>query len=281
MISVRALISGRKRFMGITAVFFPACAQPGMSDCRVRIVCKQPSMPRKRSATPTLAVLSGPAVNQFLDLNPPKRIQWVRRLLAHKTLLILLAETLKIPNHIKQDCLDCGVTIAASRFDAHLASSRLLSLRFERLLKTVSLPGVVIEIDGRGVMIAGPSGIGKTTAALRYIKCGANWIADDVAVIQKRPGDGLIVSGHPRIRHCVWTDSHGVQTLESLNEDIRIKRRTPLKAVIDVRRDSVDTPQWAHEETSILGVKTKKISCRISNTGYLDENLLKKMVTDL
>ena len=214
-------------------------------------------------------------------MSPQKRREWLDRLSAQETFLILFAETLVVPEGAAKDCLDCGMSVAASRYDAHLAASRLLSLRREKVLKTKSLHGVVIEHDGQGIVIAGPSGIGKTTAALRFVNGGANWIADDLAVIQNRLGSGLLVSGHPAIRRYVWTDSLGLQLIEDATEGIQIKKRTRLKAFIQIRRDSVETPRWEHEKMTVLGVKIKKISCRISNTGHFDENLLKKILKDL
>ncbi|HCX02729.1 MAG TPA: HPr(Ser) kinase/phosphatase, partial [Syntrophaceae bacterium] len=48
--------------------------------------------------------------------------------------------------------------------------------------------GVVLELGGRGILITGPSGIGKTTAAMQAVGEGYAWIADDVAMIRKNQG---------------------------------------------------------------------------------------------
>lgn len=51
--------------------------------------------------------------------------------------------------------------------------------------------GSVVSIDGRGVLLRGPSGIGKSDLALRLIDAGAGLVADDQAAIS-REGDSLV-----------------------------------------------------------------------------------------
>lgn len=51
--------------------------------------------------------------------------------------------------------------------------------------------GNVLSIDGRGVLLRGPSGSGKSDLALRLIDSGANLVADD-RVELAREGNSLI-----------------------------------------------------------------------------------------
>jgi len=51
--------------------------------------------------------------------------------------------------------------------------------------------GTVVSIDGRGVLLRGPSGSGKSDLALRLMDSGAGVVADDRAEIS-REGDRLI-----------------------------------------------------------------------------------------
>lgn len=50
-------------------------------------------------------------------------------------------------------------------------------------METTTLPGTLIEVFGTGVLLTGPSGIGKSEAALGLIERGHCLIADDAVVI--------------------------------------------------------------------------------------------------
>ena len=55
-----------------------------------------------------------------------------------------------------------------------------------------------IAIGGRGVLITGPSGSGKSDLALRLIDRGAALVSDDYTIV-RRNGDRLIASAPPNI----------------------------------------------------------------------------------
>ncbi|MDD5169282.1 MAG: HPr kinase/phosphatase C-terminal domain-containing protein [Syntrophales bacterium] len=45
--------------------------------------------------------------------------------------------------------------------------------------------GNLIKISGKGLLITGPSGAGKTSCSLNLMKCGSRCIADDTVVLEK------------------------------------------------------------------------------------------------
>lgn len=51
-----------------------------------------------------------------------------------------------------------------------------------------------VEIDGRVVAIAGPTGAGKTSLAVQLLALGAGFVTDDALAIDRRDG---VVRGHP------------------------------------------------------------------------------------
>lgn len=71
--------------------------------------------------------------------------------------------------------------------------------------------GACVEIDGRGVLLLGPSGSGKSDLALRLIDGGARLVADDqVALVLDTSGDksGLVASAPGEIRG--WLEVRGL-----------------------------------------------------------------------
>ena len=60
-------------------------------------------------------------------------------------------------------------------------------------IKSKIIHGSSIEINGKGVIILGKSGAGKSSLAIKLISLGANFIADDQTLIELKD-DKLIIS---------------------------------------------------------------------------------------
>ena len=69
-------------------------------------------------------------------------------------------------------------------------------------MNVIRLPGVAVEVNGAGVLIRGPSGSGKSYAALGLLDRGHRLISDDVVEIVRQEDGALYarpVEGHVRI----------------------------------------------------------------------------------
>jgi HPr kinase/phosphorylase len=66
---------------------------------------------------------------------------------------------------------------------------------------TARAHGALVDVEGVGVLLLGPSGIGKSECALELVRRGHRLVADDVVVLH-RDGDGRLLGGTPElIRH--------------------------------------------------------------------------------
>jgi HPr kinase/phosphorylase len=76
--------------------------------------------------------------------------------------------------------------------------------------------GVLVEIHGIGVLLLGPSGIGKSECALELIHRGHQLVADDVVELTRMPG-GVII-GHPleSIQHHMEIRGLGILSVPDL-----------------------------------------------------------------
>ena len=92
--------------------------------------------------------------------------------------------------------------------------------------RCLSLHGVAMETGGKGLLITGASGIGKTTATLGAMGPGCFWIADDLAVIGKDAEGTLIMTGHRKIRKYLHTEKTGIIEVSRILPAKQIKNRT-------------------------------------------------------
>ena len=73
-----------------------------------------------------------------------------------------------------------------------------------------------VALGGRGLLILGPSGVGKSALALRLISLGAALVADDQTEVVRR-GDRLVASCPPQIRGLI--EARGIGLLRTTPAD--------------------------------------------------------------
>lgn len=106
--------------------------------------------------------------------------------------------------------------------------------------------GTTVAVDGRAVLLRGPTGSGKSDLALRLIDGGAALVADDQTVLS-RDGDGILASAPPRIAGRMEVRGLGIVRLPALPG-------VPLRMVVDIvpAGEVERLPKAA--ETMLLGV---------------------------
>jgi serine kinase of HPr protein (carbohydrate metabolism regulator) len=77
--------------------------------------------------------------------------------------------------------------------------------------------GTAVAIEGRAVLLRGPSGSGKSDLALRLIDAGARLVADDQTELA-RVGDGIVVRPPATIVGLIEVRGIGILRLEPLME---------------------------------------------------------------
>jgi len=95
------------------------------------------------------------------------------------------------------------------------------------------IAGTCVAMDGRGVLLRGPSGAGKLDLAIRLMESGARLVADDQVFIEIE-NEHLVASAPEAVRGMIEARGLGVLQVVSAPP-------TPLVAVIDlVPADEID-----------------------------------------
>jgi HPr kinase/phosphorylase len=82
---------------------------------------------------------------------------------------------------------------------------------------SILLHATAVAIDGRAVLLRGPSGSGKSDLGLRLIDAGARLVADDQSELSRR-GDVLMVRAPATIAGLFEVRGLGVLRLDALGE---------------------------------------------------------------
>ena len=232
------------------------------------------SSSHKKNLVPTIAIITPQALNKLC-------VQGVNSYasLFKNIVCIVIARSKKVPDLMKNMAAAKHIPIASSVFDEYYLESSIKGLIREKVHKKTSIHGVVIETNGRGILIAGASGIGKTTAALEYVQKEGYWIADDLAVIRKNSQGELIARGHAKIKKYLHYGQEGIIPVERMLAAGKIKKETKLSAIIHLERAAVKGKVLSETKRKILDIALPCLNISISASGYFNENLLEKMIS--
>jgi hypothetical protein len=165
----------------------------------------------------------------------------------------------RIPADLRKYSESTGTPVFASCYDLSLIRSRLIGLLREIGERTVMVHGVFVRILGRGVLLMGESGIGKTTIGLSLMHSGNRWVADDAVILEGR-GAALYGRGHERSRHWIAVRGRGILRAEELLGRERLLGQTRVDLVVRlIRASGKDDHDGADLFREFVGVS---IPCR-------------------
>jgi serine kinase of HPr protein (carbohydrate metabolism regulator) len=121
----------------------------------------------------------------------------------------------------------------------------------EARLSAESVHATTVALEGRAVMISGPSGSGKSDLALRLIDRGFTLVSDDQTLV-RREGERLIASAPPTIAGKIEVRGIGILDVHRVSD-------VPVALLVELTSDIQRLPDDARERP-ILGVSLPLVS---------------------
>lgn len=148
---------------------------------------------------PGRVLVFGESEIRFLERMPPEtRAGSLRRLFARDLPCVLVTGGFDAPPEVITEAERTGVPVLRTALATPIAIARIGSYLDDVLAPREILHGVLMDILGLGVLIAGESGIGKSECALDLVVRGHRLVADDTVEVRCR-AQSLLVGSCPEL----------------------------------------------------------------------------------
>jgi len=275
-VTVEELLHGAERRLGLSAARGGSGSKRRMDQARVQSLadrCPEELLP----GVPL--IIPHPVHSRWLR-SPEERNPVLRKILSLRIPAVILSGSRRIPDYFDPLIAQYRIPVMASVHDDFLLESRLRGLLREKIERICFRHGVLLNVFGRGVLIAGDSGIGKTTLGIELAQRGHLWVADDLIEIERK-GNRLHGRAHRRSRNRLHVRAAGVT---EAGRWIRRRNRTDetaLDLVIEPVRK--DRPQPGNdsrkkEDCEILDVAVPRLELPVAWGGYLKASRAERAV---
>ncbi|WP_395624137.1 HPr kinase/phosphorylase [Sphingomonas daechungensis] len=120
-----------------------------------------------------------------------------------------------------------------------------------RLLSSETIHASTVALEGRAVLISGPSGSGKSDLALRLLDRGFTLVSDDQTIV-RRDGERLLASAPPTIKGKLEIRGIGIVDMETIGD-------VPIALYVELTSEIMRLPD-DRRERPVLGVNVPLVS---------------------
>jgi len=181
-------------------------------------------------------------------LSPELRRERAALLFSLEPSLVVLTRDVEPPAEIIDAATRTGTPLAVARSRSSQAIAALHGALDGLLAPREWRHGVLVEVYGVGILLTGPSGIGKSECALFLVERGHRLVADDRVEIMSAPDGSLVGRPAPLLRHHLEIRGLGILNIRDLFGATAVRDEATLHVVVDLR--SFDR----HEDVDRLGV---------------------------
>jgi HPr kinase/phosphorylase len=161
-------------------------------------------------------ILGGSEAYYLDSLGVDDRREAIERLKRYGICCILITKNLQVPEELLQVSGEASIPLLRSTALSSVSIARLTGFLEKRLAPRMTIHGVLVEIFGLGVLLLGPSGIGKSECALELVLKGHRLITDDYVELSRWGLDRLSGSGGKVLPHHMELRGLGIINIKEL-----------------------------------------------------------------
>ncbi|MDR2661106.1 MAG: HPr(Ser) kinase/phosphatase [Lactobacillaceae bacterium] len=228
-------------------------------------------------------------INFSSTLTSERRTEIFTKMATSETPAFVISTHLHVPQELLEVAKEAKIPVLTSS----LTSSRLLSNMTyylgSELSQRVSVHGVLIDINGIGVLLTGDPGVGKTETALELIQQGkARLVADDRVDVYAEDEQHLIGRSSEVLTNLMEIRGVGIIDLMQTYGAAVIRDHATIVLNIDLKNAEKDFNEFdrlgnGEQSIEILGIKIPKMMIPVSsgrNTASVVDAAVLKYRTD-
>ncbi|HSW40134.1 MAG TPA: HPr(Ser) kinase/phosphatase [Acidobacteriota bacterium] len=154
--------------------------------------------------------------NYLQSMEPEERTVVIQRLKKYDFCCVVVMQGLEVPAEFYAFFEQAQIPLIRSGDNGVITVARLTRYLENRLAPRITIHGVLLEVFGLGVLILGPSGIGKSECALELVLKGHRLIADDYVDITRHGIDRLSGEGGKVLKHHMELRGLGIINIRDL-----------------------------------------------------------------
>lgn len=200
-------------------------------------------------------------------LEEETRARALERFVALEVACILVTKGLDLPDALVNACEARDVPLFRTPITSSVSIRKIMAYLDDLLSPRCSVHGVLVDVNGVGVLILGDSGIGKSETALDLVERGHRLVADDVVEIRRR-GEDLVGQASELIKHLIEVRGLGVLNIAELYGVAATREHKRIELVVELEHWS---PNAAYDRLglddrtrSILDIQVRSLLLPVS-----------------
>ncbi len=197
-------------------------------------------------------VLGGTEIDYLADSEPARTVG-IDTLMRSEPACVVVCRGQEPPVELRSACEATKVPLLCSRLVTADFIAAVTSWMGDRLAPNTELHGVLLDVNGIGILLLGKSGIGKSETALDLVVRGHRLVADDVIKIRAKAGT-LVGRGAGILGHHMEIRGLGIINIEDLYGVAAVRAAKKIELVVELH-------EWADlqggEEYDRLGFDDK------------------------
>ncbi len=194
----------------------------------------------------------------------------IAQLFNSRPVCIIVADGCNAPTLLKRKSNEYNTPLLATPKDGNKLANVLHYFLTNLFADMLTLHGVYMEVMAIGVLITGPSGIGKSELALELISRGHRLIADDAPLFSKIAPDIVNGTCPKALQDFLEVRGLGIINVRELFGDSAIKKNKYLKLIVQLQQMdandllSVDRLEGSYDTQSILDMEVPQITLPVA-----------------
>ncbi len=200
------------------------------------------------------------------EMKEPERSERMRRICGTEVPCLIFSRGAEVPQDIITIADDCTVPVFGSSLPTMSLVNRATIILENEFADSTTVHGCMVDVRGVGVLITGPSGIGKSEVSLGLVERGASLIADDMVHIRNISGDLIasapkLSSGYIEIRGIGIINVTDLYGLRAYRRQKRIHLNINLigEDVTEIERTGLE-----RKTMSVMGVDIERITLPVA-----------------